>query len=87
MERKTGFEPATLTLAKREDDRPASPPAAITWLPGHVLSTKYAPVHPVRRAVYVRVLAIDRRATTLESRSILSTTRLLRNPSTVVGSG
>jgi hypothetical protein len=72
---------------QREDDRPPSPPTANTCPPVHDLSTKYAPVHPVRRAVYVRVLTIDRRATTLESRSILSTTRLLRNPSTVVGSG
>jgi hypothetical protein len=71
---------------QREDDRPASPLTANTCPPVHVLSTKSAPVHPVRRAVYVRALTIDRRATTLEF-VILSTTRPLRNPSAVVGSG
>ena len=45
---------------KSEDGRPASPPAAITCTPVHVLSAKYAPVHPVRRVVYVRVLTITR---------------------------
>jgi hypothetical protein len=43
---------------QREDDRPPSPPPAIMCAPVHVLSTKYAPVHPVRIAVYVRALTI-----------------------------
>ena len=55
MERTTGFEPATLTLAKkREEIRPSGPSGALTWCPVRLFVRLVRPVRPDRIPVYHR---------------------------------
>jgi hypothetical protein len=55
-ERTTGFEPATLTLAKkkREEIRPSGPSSALTWCPVRLFVRLVRPVRPDRIPVYHR---------------------------------
>ena len=56
-ERTTGFEPATLTLAKREENRPSGPSGALTWCSVRLLVRLVRLVSPDRKPVYHRTPA------------------------------
>jgi hypothetical protein len=72
LERTTGFEPATPTLAKREDIRPSSPPSPVTWSPVRLFVRPARPVRPFRIPVYYRPRA--------NASSPVSENRTVRDP-------
>jgi hypothetical protein len=71
LERTTGFEPATLTLAKREENRPSSPLSPLTWSPVRPFVRPARPVRPFRIPVYHRARLMKSATDTQAERSEL----------------